>query len=538
MSSWRGFRVLLLLFTTTACLAYDVERPTRLGIVGGNRLSVLGEEVEEFRAIPYAQPPVGALRFLPPVAATPWEGTLDATSRRTGCPQVIMTPIMTGDIEYTEDCLHLNVWSPTSRPEGQVPVLAWIHGGGFNFGTASYDNYTGTIIAATTGLVVVSFNYRVGALGFLNAESPQAPGNMGLLDQNLALRWIQENIAEFGGDPSRVTIFGHSAGAMSVHAHLLSPLSRGLFSRAVLMSGTLQTPDFVDSAHESITKGDAVATIVGCAGGDRSLASHPEGVIECLRTRSADEIVLATSEALRAKMFPFLPTFHEEFLPRVPRVAIEKGFFNAVDLLLGVAEDEGALSLIIPMREELLPDDVDHLERNVAESSLHSIVSAWLKGEAKDMVRKYVSVAPDIFSLRRQYMDYLSDAVFNCPMHVAAEHHSSRGESVYSYVFGHMSSKTTLPSWMKTPHAFELSYFFGTPVVNKASFTTEDEVVSRMVLHLLRTFATTGVPELPDGKQWPRYTRDSPVSVYLDYDNVTDIVGFRKEQCEAWRIYL
>lgn len=538
MSSWRAFRALLLLLSPAACQAYDVEKRTRLGLIGGNKLSVLGKEVEEFRGIPYAAPPVGARRFLPPLPATPWEGTLDATSRRTGCPQLMLSTIMTGDIEYKEDCLHLNIWSPASRQVDGVPVLAWIHGGGFNFGSASYDNYTGAPIAASTGLVVVSFNYRLGALGFLNAESPQAPGNMGLLDQNLALRWVQENIAEFGGDPYRVTLFGQSAGAMSVHGHVLSPLSRGLFSRAVMLSGTLQTPDFVDAAHESINKGDAVATIVGCAGGDRSLASHPEEVIECLRKREADEIVLATSEAFASRLFPFLPTFHDEFLPRVPRVAIEKGFFKAVDLLMGVTEDEGVLSLIVPMREDLLPDDLNSLESNFFQRSLHSVVCSWLKSEVKDMVAKYVGDAPDSSSLRRQYMDYLSDSVFNCPMHLAAEHHSSRDQSVYSYVFGHMSSKATLPSWMRTPHAFEVNYVFGTPLVDEERFNAEDVAVSRMMLHLLRTFATTGVPELPNGKQWPRYTRESPVSVYLDHDNVTDIVGFRKEQCEAWRIYL
>lgn len=538
MSSWREFRALLLLLSAAACQAYDVEKRTRLGLIGGNKLSVVGKEVEEFRGIPYAAPPVGARRFLPPLPATPWEGTLDATSRRTGCPQLILSTIMTGDIEYTEDCLHLNVWSPTSRKDDAAPVVAWIHGGGFTFGSASYDNYTGAAIAAFTGLVVVTFNYRLGALGFLNAESPHAPGNMGLLDQNLALRWIQENIAEFGGDPSRVTLFGQSAGAMSAHGHVLSPLSRGLFSRAIMLSGTLQTPDFVDAAHESINKGDAVATIVGCAGGDRSLASQPEEVIACLRTRTADEIVLATSEAFPSKIYPFLPTFHDEFLPRVPKVAIEKGFFNSVDLLMGVTEDEGVLSLIIPLREELLSDHLNNLERNVVQRSLHSVVSSWLKSEVKDMVAKYVGDAPDTSSLRRQYVDYLSDSVFNCPMHLAAEHHSSRNQSVYSYVFGHMSSKAALPSWIRTPHAFEMNYIFGTPLVHEEHFNAEDVAVSRMMLHLLRTFATTGVPELPHDKQWQKYTRESPVSVYLDYDNVTDIVGFRKEQCEAWRIYL
>ncbi|XP_077522780.1 acetylcholinesterase-like [Amblyomma americanum] len=530
--------LLLFVVAVTCAGAYDVEKATRLGRVGGNRLELLGRTVEEYRGIPYAKPPVGRLRFLPPQAARPWEGTLDATSRRTACPQVVVSSFMAGDVEYTEDCLHLNVWSPVPRAGDYAPVVMWIHGGGFTQGCASYDNYTGAAMAANTGLVVVTVNYRLGILGFLNAESPEAPGNMGLMDQHMALKWIQENIREFGGDPSRVTILGESAGAMSAHAHVLSPMSRGLFRRAYMMSGNLLTPDFLEATHKSISKGDAVATVVGCAGGERSLVSNPEEVIECLRTKRAEELVVATTEALAPKVFHFLPTFHNEFLPKVPSGAVRKGFFNTIDLVVGVTEDEGVLALIYPMREELLPDDLDDLEDDHFKHSLHEGIFSWLQMDFSEMLEEYTAEAKDKTSLRRSYVDYLSDSVFVCPMHLTAEGHSNRGQSVYSYVFGHLSTKSPLPSWMGAPHALDINYVFGIPLVDQERFNAEDAAVSEAVLTGLSTFATTGVPRLPGNKPWPKYTSDNPVSLYIDYENTTDIAGFRTKQCDAWRPYL
>ncbi|KAL1469854.1 hypothetical protein MTO96_040825 [Rhipicephalus appendiculatus] len=399
---------------------------------------------------------------------------------------------MASEIEYTEDCLHLNVWSPATRDGGVAPVVVWIHGGGFMQGCASYDYYTGAALAAKAGLVVVSINYRLGILGFLDANSPEAHGNMGLMDQRLALKWIQENIREFGGDPSRVTILVHSAGGMCVHAHTLPPMSRGLFQRAFMMSGTMHTLDFFDAAHESISKGDRVAAIVGCAGGDRSPASNAAAVIDCLRTKSADELALAAVEALAPKVFLFLPTYNNEFLPKVPTVAISKGFFHTVDVVLGVTEDEGVLSLVYPLRSELLPDNVEGLDEKKFQQSLHEGVFSWLKMDFPEMLEKYTAEAQDKASLRRGYVDYLSDSVFVCPMHFSAENHASRRQAVYSYVFGHKSAKNALRAWMGTPHGFDLNYIFGAPLIDQERFDDEDATVSEIVVTALKTFAATG----------------------------------------------
>ncbi|XP_070383888.1 acetylcholinesterase-like [Dermacentor albipictus] len=348
--------ILLLLATVSCCFATDIVKDTRLGRIRGNRLEVLGHAVDEFRGIPYAQPPLGALRFQPPLPGGPWKGTLDARSKRTACPQVISNPKAFANITLTEDCLHLNIWSPPERSQSVVPVLAWIHGGGFTHGSSGQDANNGVVLAASTGLVVVSFNYRLGFLGFLDTQTTEAPGNVGLLDQNIALRWIRDNIDQYGGDASKVTIFGDSAGGMSVHGHVISPISKGLFIRACLMSGTLHGRDFTETANDSISKGNAVAAAVGCADHHKNLTTDPESIVECLRSKNAFELIRATNYVFKRKFFPFLPTFPNEFLPVDPSAAAKQGLFNAADILIGVTADEGATAL------RSLPNDISHLD--------------------------------------------------------------------------------------------------------------------------------------------------------------------------------
>lgn len=527
--------VLFLLAAASCGVAFDVEKPTSHGFVGGNRIGVLGRTVEEYRGIPYAQPPLGRLRFQPPQAHQNWEGVVDATSRRTACPQVVISPLLSAGVNFTEDCLHLNVWTPVARIQTPDPVLVSIHGGGFSHGSSSVEVFNGAILAARTGFIVVSFNYRLGVLGFLDANSPEAPGNVGLMDQNLALRWIQENIHHFRGDPSRVTIFGESAGGMSAHAHVISPVSSGLFKSACLMSGTLHSRDFVEPVSDSIHKGNVVAVAVGCADGNTSLASHPESVVACLRTKSADELVLAASQKLAPKIFPFVPTFPNEFLPNDPAVAVKEGLFNPVDIIVGVTTDEGAIALLYPPRQQLLAERIEGLEEESFNRSIHESIFSWLKTNSSKNLVPYTSDVCDKASLRRAYVDFLSDNTFVCPKHFTAEGHSERGHSVYSYVFAYMSAKSDLPTWMGTPHSWDVGYILGFPLVNQEQYDARDAAMSQTFMNVLSTFAATGVPQLPMGKQWPKYTAANPVSVFMDNDNITDVIGFRRNYCNAWR---
>lgn len=444
----------------------------------------------------------------------------------------VLRPWSTGLIRLSEDCLYLNVWTAVARwADETAPLLVWIHGGGFTSGSASYDNYSAAVLAVRSGCVVASINYRLGILGFLNADTPEAPGNVGLMDQRLALLWLRRNARAFGADPAAITVFGHSAGGMSVHSHMLSPLGRGLFRRAVMMSGNMAARDFFESVQESVAKGDAVAALVGCAHAQTTLASRPDDVLACLRTKPSGELVRAAARAVSPKVFPFLPTFHTDYLPRMPVAAIAKGFVAHVDVLVGVTANEGSTAFAIRMRADLQAERLTSVPEAALRASLHDVVRAWTKREKPAMLDIYERQAADKESLREKYVAYLSDRLFVCPTHFVAEHHSARNNTVYFYVFSYRSRREP-PSWIGVGHSMELPYFFGRPLVNRDGFAEQGADISEAVMKMLSTFAKTGEPKLPSGSSWPRYTRGSPTTVHLGGSWAMD--GFRHAECEPW----
>ncbi|NXU51605.1 SASB hydrolase, partial [Turnix velox] len=225
------------------------EVVTKLGTVQGFQLHVdsAKKNVNVFLKLPFARPPVGQLRFSPPQPPEPWSGVRDATSYPAMCLQDKVTGQLISDmvsmnkdkvtLSVSEDCLYLNIYSPVPvGKQEKLPVIVWIHGGGLLLGAAS--SYDGSALAALNNVVVVAIQYRLGFLGYFSTGDEHARGNWGYLDQVAALQWIQENIEYFGGDPGSVTIFGESAGGVSVSALILSPLAKGLFHKAISESGT------------------------------------------------------------------------------------------------------------------------------------------------------------------------------------------------------------------------------------------------------------------------------------------------------------
>ena len=290
-----------------------------------------------FSGIQYAAPPVGDLRWRPPQPAASWQGVRKADRLGHNCMQ--LQPY--GDIDpfaagVSEDCLYLNVWSKSL--DGNRPVMVWIHGGGFFAGFGGEQRHYGGVLARK-GAVVVTINYRLGALGFMAhpafaAESPQhAAGNYGLLDQVAALDWVRRNIARFGGDPSRVTVFGESAGGMSVGALIGSPLARGLFSRAILESGT-GTGGFVARADSAQAVGVRVAGALGVTGTDAGAAAR-------LRALHADSVLAATVRVAGNIGTPiFWPVIDGWVLPRSVDSSLATGQGNVVPVIVGSNADE------------------------------------------------------------------------------------------------------------------------------------------------------------------------------------------------------
>jgi para-nitrobenzyl esterase len=332
----------LALLAAAALGAARVASPPRVtidtGIVEG--LDTAGVIV--FRGIPYADPPVGALRWRPPQPAKPWRGVRAAQQLGRNCiqhqPYDDIDPFKAG---VSEDCLYLNVWtSSLPRPASRVPrpVLVWIHGGGFWAGFGGEERHSGARLAQK-GAVVVTLNYRLGPLGFLAhpglaAESPQhAAGNYGLLDQIAALQWVKRNVARFGGDPSRVTIFGESAGGMSVGSLIASPLAKGLFQRAILESGT--------GVSIGITQPDTARALalrfaesVGVLGDGADAARQ-------LRAINPDTLLAASLSASRGGGPRFFPTVDGWVLPHPVDSAIALGAANIVPVIAGSNRDEG-----------------------------------------------------------------------------------------------------------------------------------------------------------------------------------------------------
>ncbi|XP_050024748.1 acetylcholinesterase-like [Dermacentor andersoni] len=515
-----------------------VERQTTEGMVRGKVVRVLDKSVEEYRGIPFAEPPVGKLRFRPPLPKQPWEGTVDATAGNTACPQVLLEGITMGNLSFTEDCLQLNVWVPevASNPGSRRPVLVWIHGGAFTFGSANMANTSGVVLAALGDVVVVSTNYRLGILGFMNVYSPEAPGNVGLLDQNMALKWVQRNIGHFGGDPERVTLFGEGAGSVSVHAQIMSPLSRRIFKRAVLMSGTMYSLDTWETVYESIVKAYKVANVVGCSNSARiGLSPNAENIVDCMRNKSADELSTASLVVAAPKMVQFAPTYSNKFLPQSPLAALKRGFFSSVDVLAGVTSDEGAAFLLFPLVPELLVEDLQGSPPEELVKSLRSALWRRLKENTQDILETYTKEAPtdDKNALRRQYIDYVSDRLFNCPLQFFTEKHSEKDNKVFTYVFAHKTAMFPLPGWMGAPHGSDVAFAFGQPYA--ANPDSPDGRMAQAFVRMLASFGENGIPELPNNETWPQYSKNSSIMMVLNNGQFNETKGFRSSYCERWR---
>lgn len=253
MRALLSYALILLIPTTIANFVTTRVSDVKINLFGNTSLkgtvwNVNGTHVNAFLGIPFAKPPTGKLRFAPPVEADLWNGQLDATKPPNSCWQFLTggfdvanpaARVWVNNTEMSEDCLYLNVWAPSGlmKSGSPFPVMVWIFGGGFFSGTSTLDVYDGRYLAAMENVIVVSMQYRLGPFGFLFVAS-QVDGNMGLLDQQLALKWVRNHISAFNGDPKRVTLFGESAGAVSVGLHYLAPSSRPLFQRMILQSSS------------------------------------------------------------------------------------------------------------------------------------------------------------------------------------------------------------------------------------------------------------------------------------------------------------
>ncbi|KAJ9601115.1 hypothetical protein L9F63_000694, partial [Diploptera punctata] len=355
---------------------------TQSGLVRGASRFVLGKEVHIFTGIPFAKPPVGPLRFRRPVPVDPWHGILDATALPNSCYQERYEyfkgfegeEMWNPNTNISEDCLYLNIWVPQrvrlrhSGEHPKIPILVWIYGGGYMSGTSTLDVYDADIVVATSDIIVASMQYRVGAFGFLylkpyfGADSEEAPGNMGMWDQALAIRWLKDNAAAFGGDPDLITLFGESAGGGSVSLHLMSPVTKGLARRGIMQSGTLNAPWSFMTGEKAAEIGRSLVDDVGC--NVTQLTDAPSKVMACLRLVDSKTISVKQWNAYWGILgFPSAPTIDGVFLPKHPIELMREGDYEDTEILIGSNQDEGTYFILYDFMDYFEKDSPSFLQR-------------------------------------------------------------------------------------------------------------------------------------------------------------------------------
>ncbi len=472
---------------------------------------------DAFLGIPYAAAPAGPLRWLPPRPREPWIEVLEATDWPPPCPQKTASGEVVGD----EDCLFLNVWSPSGAAPGSLPVLVFLHGGANVRGSTSLVQvgtrlYEGDLLAARGGVVVVTVQYRLGLLGFLvhpalGAES----GNYGLLDQQAALRWVRDNIAAFGGDPDRVMLFGESAGATDTLMHLVSPGAAGLFSRALLQSGG---PGARPAAERAV-EGLRLAEALGCSGPDAAA---------CLRARTPEELVLAPDRTGEPPSTgggivrtPVGPTIDGRIIPEDPLRALEAGRFHHVPLVVGVNSDETRLW-------------VPELGEAAYELLVRSLLAPWGPGTARRALELYPVGEGGFPTATEAWAAMTGDIQFVCPARrIARAAARSQDRPVRRYLFSHGLSGPVFGPFGAV-HGLELFFVFQRlERMTPHEPTAEDLELERTVLELWTSFAATGIPTADGAPAWPAVV--PPADPYLDLAvPVTTGEGLRTERCDFW----
>jgi para-nitrobenzyl esterase len=514
-----GLGILIVsIFFSSAAVAGGPEVVIDSGTLRGESLSS-GAAV--FRGIPYAVPPLAELRWKPPQLPAKWDGVREATDFAPACPQPDHLSRVYGiQLPATdEDCLYLNLWTNNLGGDEPKPVMVWIHGGGHYIGWSHQTTYDGEQLAQR-GVVVVTINYRLGPLGYLahpalTAESPHSSsGNYGILDQIEALRWVQRNIAAFGGDPNRVTIFGESAGGGSVGILMASPLTDGLFHRAICQSGTgvnyLQHLGRSFGDNEPAERvGEQVAEALGAAGS--------ADVIKTLRGLTADEILAGTRPTLGLDPgdtgFSFSPIVDGWVLPDPVIARFDKGQQRDVPLLIGSNADEG--TVFLPGMG--MPREVAAYQERVRR----------IYGPIADRILELYPVEkPE--DIRNAANRAFTDAGFVAPARMLARSMATVSNSAYLYHFTRVLPGPA--AQLGAFHGSEIAFVFDVFPAERRKEEIDTAVADAMGAYWVR-FATSGDPNRDGMPEWPAYDAESDIHMEFG-DRIGTGTGLRRVACD------
>lgn len=493
--------------------AAAVAEPTDLRTtLAGDVRGVEQEGYFEFLGIPFAAAPEGPLRFAAPQAVAGWDEERPADSYGSVCPQKLGLMVI-GE----EDCLYLNVFTP--KTHGPHPVMVWFHGGAFVFGSGGGTYVPPRLVAED--VVVVTVNYRLGKLGFTAhpglTDEQGVSGSYGIMDQQAALQWVQDNIAEFGGDVDNITIFGESAGGLSVLSHLVSPASAGLFDKAIVQSGSYSTVQASMATAEG--DGETFATSLGC---DEATSAEE---VSCMRGKSVEEIMAVAPGTV-------VPTLRPDVLPISVNAGLAAGEYNDVPLLMGTNADEW--SYFLASRGELNPITQFNyqflLNNSVGVAETPTVVGLY---PAAEFNNDYAAVMTAIGT----------DGRFACNASVQAASVADTGtQPLFVYEFADRAAPSpgiVAPSWLTlgATHASELAYIFGSDDDFRARDATEDQVDLAQTMSVAwASFARTGNPS-HDGLTWVDYGDSAGGMVSFQTPQVEDLTRstFRTvHRCDYW----
>ena len=503
----------LSLLAVTLILAFSVFNfSTRAWSINGN-IRVDGglisgttaDGVTSYKGIPFAAPPVGELRWKTPQPVVAWEGVRACNDFGPECPQA---PYPQASLYYSppqkqsEDCLYLNVWTGAKAGEKR-PVMVWIHGGALTRGTGATPTYNGAAFAKK-GVVLVTINYRLGPLGYLahselTAESPNhASGNYGSLDQIAALKWVQKNIAAFGGDPGRVTIFGESAGSWSVNVLVASPLAKGLFHRAIGESGGQFGPmTYLKEDRDKMPSAEKIGAAFAKAAGADS--------IKALRAVPAEKIVELFNNDAEGRKFRSQPNVDGWVLPDEIRNIFARGKQNDVPVIVGSNANE-MTSLMTPLA---LPKTIEDYRKRV-------------ESQYGDAAKEFDAVYPvkTEAEIAAAYLGILRDVTFTLPMRTWARQTATGRSKAYLYFFSHAPPNPN-SKYLGAYHAGEIAYVFNNLNRQNAMMTQDDAKLSEMMMSYWVNFATTGDPNGKGLLKWTPYDRNT--EAYIDFGDTVQM---------------
>ncbi|ESO85286.1 hypothetical protein LOTGIDRAFT_235796 [Lottia gigantea] len=485
--------------------------------------------VNVFLGIPYAQPPIGQLRFARTVPVTPWK-TLNASSFGSACHQNIN--VLKGFYketielnEFSEDCLYLNIFTPQfgNNATSKLPVMVWIHGGGYQYGST---NLRDGRVLATNGVVVVGINYRVGVMGYLSTDDDVAPGNLGMLDQIEALKWIQKNIEKFGGDPTKVTIFGQSSGGATVTMHMFSPLTKGLFHGVIAESGVAtDTFAIYRPPYHLLDTTRSLAKEVGCT------VNSTRDMVSCLRTKPA-QLLAGTSISERPPMSaPWVPRVDGYYIKDLPENLLAKGQIHQLPLIAGSVTCETCSDYEFIKGIEKGLTKVQ-FEKEFRVFTTRFGVKATQMYEA--LVCQYYPRANDLKGNWKRLNEFMGYYEYIAGIYRMVDSYVKKNPNIWLYSYNYRSLVDNSPDFMQSYHSMELQYVFGQPFLegfgrpyltqfkkfNPESFnwTADDKQHSRQMMKIWSGFAKTLNPD-STGTSWPKYDLQQKTYLRLDKTN-------------------